>query len=82
MQSLHCKKRRIPIYLTNKRNANSIFHMKKVDLMNRKQLQLTLLSAYICWKKLCSHTFKDSSEKSNHDVLLQNEGKLHEGGCA
>ena len=27
------------------------------------KLQVTLLSAYISWKKLCSHTFKASSEE-------------------
>ena len=42
--------------------------MKKVDfdesLMNRNwtdKLQVTLLSAYISWKKSCVQTFKDSS---------------------
>ena len=44
--------------------------MKKVDfdesLMNRNwidKLQVTLLSAYISWKKLYVQTFKDSSEE-------------------
>ena len=35
LQSLCCKKRRIPIYLTKtalKRTSNAIFNMKKVDL--------------------------------------------------
>ena len=40
--------------------------MKKVVLDNRNwtaKLQVTLLSAYVSWKKFCSETFKASSEE-------------------
>ena len=43
--------------------------------MNRSlagKLQVTLLSTYISWKKLCSHTFKDSPE----DVIVMCSYKM------
>ena len=42
--------------------------------MNRNEtgkLQVTLFFAYISWKKICSHTFKAFSERSNRDVFLE-----------
>ena len=36
------------------------------------KLQVTLLSAYISWKKLCSHTFKAFLE----EVILMHSDKM------
>ena len=37
--------------------------MKKVDIDESGKLEVTLLFAYISWKKLFSHTFKTFSKK-------------------
>ena len=69
----YCKKRRTPIYLIKtvpKRNIKrTLFHnsiWRKLTWMHRNwtgKLQVTLLSAHISRKKLCSQTFKASSEE-------------------
>ena len=51
--------------------------------MNRNwpdKLEVTLLSAYISRKKILFSHFQSLFERSNLDVLLENEGKIHEGG--
>ena len=56
---------------------------RKLTWVNRNwrgKLQVTLLFAYISWKKWCSHTFKASYGRSNRDTFWKNEGKIHEGG--
>ena len=78
----YCKKRRTPIYLIKtvlKRNLKrTLFHnstWRKLTWMNRKwagKLQVTLLSTYIFGKKLCSQTFKTSSE----EVILMYSEKM------
>ena len=48
--------------------------------MNRNwtgKLQVTILFAYIFWKKLCLCTFKASSEEV---IVWENEDKIYEGG--
>ena len=50
---------------------------RKLTRINRNwagKLLVTLLAAYIFWKKLCSQTFKDSSE----EVFRENIGKMDE----
>ena len=78
----YCKKRRSPIYLIKtalKRNLKrTLFHnstWRKLTWLNRNwtsKLQVTLLSTYISRKKLCSQTFKASSEK----VILMYSQKM------
>ena len=46
--------------------------------MNRNWTGKLLLSAYISWKKLCSHTFKACSDKVI--VCILNEGKYMKDG--
>ena len=69
----YCKERRTPICLIKtvlKRNLKrTLFHnstWRKLTWMNRNwtgKLHVTLLSTYISRKKLCSQTFKASSEE-------------------
>ena len=78
----YCKKRRTPICLIKtvlKRNLKrTLFHnstWRKLTWMNRNwtgKLQVTLLSTYISRKKLCSQTFKASSE----EVILMYSEKM------
>ena len=52
--------------------------------MNRNsasKLPVTLLFARFFLKKFCSHTFKSLFGRSNRDAFLENESKIHEGGC-
>ena len=77
-----CKKRRTAISLIKtvlKRNLKrTLFHnstWRKLTWMNRNwtgKLQVTLLSTYISRKKLCSQTFKASSE----EVILMYSEKM------
>ena len=51
--------------------------------MNRNstgKLQVTLLFAYISWKKTVLAQFKSRFGRSNRDAFLASEGKIHEGG--
>ena len=78
----YCKKRRTPIYLIKtvlKRNLKrTLFHnstWRKLTWMNRNwtgKLQVTLLSTCISRKKLCSQTFRASSE----EVILMYSEKM------
>ena len=78
----YCKKRRTPIYLIKtvlKRNLKrTLFHnstWRKLTWMNLNwtgKLQVTLFSTYIFGKKLCSQTFKASSE----EVILMYSEKM------
>ena len=45
------------------------------------KLQVTLLSAHISRKKLCSETSQSLFGRSNCDVFWENEGNMHVGGC-
>ena len=86
-----CKKRRTPIYLIKtvpKRNLKrTLFHnstWRKLTWMNCNwtgKLQVTLLSAHISRKKLCSETSQSLFGRSNCDVFWENEGNMHVGGC-
>ena len=53
---------------TQERASNAIFIMKRTP----PKLQVTPLSAYICWKKLCSHIFKASLE----EVIVMHSEKM------
>ena len=66
----NCKKRRIPIYLIKtvfkrsfKRKLNAIIQHEESSLGWTGKLQITLPSGCISRKKLCSQTFKPSSEE-------------------
>ena len=51
--------------------------------MNRNwtgKLQVTLLFAYISWKKILFAHFQSPFGRSNRDAFLENEGKIPEGG--
>ena len=80
---MHCKKRRNPVYLAKtvpKTMSNAAYSTwRKMSKINRNwtgKLQLTLIFA-------CLHTFKASWEEiTNRDEFWENEGKIHERGCA
>ena len=68
-----------------KRTSNAIQYSawRKLTWMNcnwKGKLQVTLLSVYVSWKILCSHTFKASSEELTW-CILRKKGKIHEGRC-
>ena len=70
---------KLPIYLIKtvlKRTSNMRYSTwRKLTKLNRNwtgKIQVTLLSAYISWKKLCLHTFKTSSK----EVMLMHSEKI------